>query len=63
MIKKILIFFFCLYSLNSLAEEEANFSIWLNDFKFKAIKLGISKKTVNRTFKNTKYLKKVIIYS
>ena len=62
MIKKILIFFFCLYSLNSFAEEEANFNIWLNDFKSKAIKLGISKKTVNRTFKNTKYLKKVIIY-
>jgi len=54
--------------LNSLlcnlsnAEINEDFKLWLNNFKVVAIKKGISEQTVNLTFKNVKYLEKVIVY-
>ena len=41
---------------------EIDFNIWLNKFKIRALKKGISEETINNSFKNAKYLKQVIKY-
>ena len=53
-----------LLSNNSLSygSETQNFSVWLNQFKKKAISQGISKSTVDAALKNAIFLPKVIEY-
>jgi len=41
---------------------EIDFNIWLNKFKIRALKKGISEETINSSFKNVKYLEQVIKY-
>ena len=62
MIKKFLIFFLLINPNFSYSAESENFEIWLKKFKIKAIESGISKKTITNSFKNIKYLEKVIEY-
>ena len=46
----------------SLNAKNHNFSIWLDNFKIKAIKSGISTEVVNDVMSNAKFLPKVIEY-
>ncbi len=46
----------------SLFANPSDFNIWLEDFKNKANKEGISVSTLNKTLKNVKFLPKVIEY-
>ncbi len=46
----------------STAYANEDFNLWLQDFKKSAIKKGISKKTVDETMKDAKFLSKVIEY-
>ena len=62
MIKKILLIFLLTYPQFSYSNVEIDFNIWLNKFKIRALKKGISEETINNSFKNTKYLKQVIKY-
>ena len=48
--------------LNTAQSNSPEFSLWLNDFKMTASEQGISKKTINTTLANVKYLPKVIEY-
>ena len=59
--------FFIFYMLLSLSSAEAqltesNFREWLSEYKIFALKKGISKKTIDLAFKNTKYIEKIIVY-
>ncbi len=56
----VLTFFFLNLSWAELSS--SGFKIWLEDFKTQAIKKGISQKTIDITFKNAKFLEKVISY-
>jgi len=59
---KILIFSFFV-TLNAHANlSQEGFDIWIKSYKEYAHKKGISKKTINSTLKNAKFLEKVIIY-
>jgi len=49
-------------SLLHASQIQDDFEKWLESYKIFAIKKGISKETVNITFKNVKYLAKVIKY-
>jgi len=62
MIKKLLLIFFLTYPQFSYSNVEIDFNIWLNKFKIKALKKGISEETINNSFKNAKYLEQVIKY-
>ncbi len=62
MLKNILIILLLTYSQILHSSELDDFNNWLNKFKLRAIKTGISKTTVNNSFKNVKYLEKVIQY-
>ena len=62
MIKKLLLIFLLTYPQFSYSNVEIDFNIWLNKFKIRALKKGISEETINNSFKNTKYLKQVIKY-
>ena len=62
MIKKLLLIFLLTYPQFSYSNVEIDFSIWLNKFKIRALKKGISEETINNSFKNAKYLKQVIKY-
>ena len=62
MIKKILLIFLLTYPQFSYSNVEVDFNIWLNKFKIRALKKGISEETINNSFKNAKYLKQVIKY-
>ena len=44
------------------ANTPEDFNLWLENFKEKAVSKGISKKTVNLTMQNVKFLPKVIEY-
>ncbi|MAK12405.1 MAG: lytic transglycosylase [Candidatus Pelagibacter sp.] len=55
----ILLFFLCLTSISHSNEE---FNKWLTSYKLYAIDKGISKKTVDEAFKNTKLLSRIISY-
>ena len=55
-----LFFFFLSPSWAELSS--SGFKIWLEDFKIQAIKKGISQETIDITFKNAKFLEKVISY-
>ena len=55
----ILLFFLCLTSISHSNEE---FNKWLTNYKLYAIDKGISKKTVDEAFKNTKLLSRIISY-
>lgn len=62
MIKKLLLIFLLTYPQFSYSNVEVDFNIWLNKFKIRALKKGISEETINNSFKNAKYLKQVIKY-
>ena len=62
MLKKILLIFILIFPQTSFSTEETDFNIWLEKFKIIALKKGISKETINNSFKNTKYLEQVIKY-
>ena len=62
MIKKLLLIFLLAYPQFSYSNAEIDFNIWLNKFKIRALKKGISEETINNSFKNAKYLKQVIKY-
>ena len=62
MIKKLLLIFLLTYPQFSYSNVEIDFNIWLNKFKTRALKKGISEETINNSFKNAKYLKQVIKY-
>jgi len=47
---------------SSISKSDEKFSTWLENYKKYAINQGISKKTVNEAFKNTKLLKRIISY-
>ena len=59
MIKKLLVIFLLIYPQFSHSSEEIDFNIWLDKFKIKALKKGISEKTITNSFKNAKYLKRI----
>ena len=48
--------------LSSSALSDENFNTWLENYKKYAVNQGISKKTVDQAFKNTKLLKRIISY-
>ena len=56
------IIFFLLIPSTFLSAQNAEFKLWLNDFKLKAINTGISKKVVNDVMSGASYLPKVIEY-
>jgi len=62
MIKKLLLIFLLTYPQFSYSNVEIDFDIWLNKFKIRALKKGISEETINSSFKNAKYLEQVIKY-
>jgi len=62
MIKKLLLIFFLIYPQFTYSNVEIDFNIWLNKFKIRALKKGISEETINSSFKNAKYLEQVIKY-
>ena len=62
MIKKLLLIFLLTYPQFSYSNVEIDFNIWLNKFKIRALKKGISEETIKNSFKNTKYLEQVIKY-
>ena len=62
MIKKLLLIFLLVYPQFSYSNVEIDFNTWLNKFKIRALKKGISEETINNSFKNAKYLKQVIKY-
>ena len=41
---------------------EENFETWLSAYKESALKKGVSQKTIDTAFKNTKFLEQVIKY-
>ena len=57
-----LIFIFNIFLISEISAQEQDFSIWLNTFKTKAIKSGVSKKVVEDVMSNAKFLPKVIEY-
>ena len=57
-----LIFIFKIFLISEIDAQEQDFSIWLNTFKTKAIKSGISKKVVEDVMSDVKFLPKVIEY-
>ena len=57
-----LIFIFNIFLISEISAQEQDFSIWLNTFKTKAIKSGISKKVVEDVMSDVKFLPKVIEY-
>ena len=57
-----LIFIFNIFLISEIDAQEQDFSIWLNTFKTKAIKSGISKKVVEDVMADAKFLPKVIEY-
>ena len=63
MLKNIIIIIILNFSYFQLAyPKEPNFNQWLNTFKDKAVKSGISKKVVNDVMSDAKFLPKVIEY-
>ena len=44
----------------SFSSEEEHFSIWLNQFRDKVLREGVSQETINKTFKNIYLSTKVI---
>ncbi len=57
-----LIFIFNIFLISEIDAQEQDFGIWLNTFKTKAIKSGISKKVVEDVMSDAKFLPKVIEY-
>ena len=57
-----LIFIFNIFLISEIDAQEQDFSIWLNTFKTKAIKSGISKGVVEDVMSDAKFLPKVIEY-
>jgi membrane-bound lytic murein transglycosylase B len=62
MIKKLLLVFLLTYPQFSYSNVEIDFNTWLNKFKIRALNKGISEETIDNSFKNAKYLEKVIKY-
>ena len=62
MFKQLILIFLIIFPQFSYSGENIDFNIWLDGFKVKAMKEGISQKTINKAFLNNKYLKKVIEY-
>ncbi len=62
---KTLLFYLILSFLflnNIFSSKAEDFNTWLESYKTFALSKGISQKTINKTFKNVKYLEKVIMY-
>ncbi len=63
---KIIIFFLAtnllIVSLTFKTNAQENFDTWISSYKEYALKKGISKKTIDTTFKNVKFLEQVIKY-
>ena len=57
-----LIFIFNIFLISEIDAQEQDFSTWLNTFKTKAIKSGVSKKVVEDVMSDAKFLPKVIEY-
>ena len=57
-----LIFIFNIFLIPEISAQEQDFSIWLNTFKTKAIKSGVSKTVVEDVMSDAKFLPKVIEY-
>ena len=57
-----LIFIFNIFLISEICAQEQDFNNWLNTFKTKAIKSGISKKVVEDVMSDAKFLPKVIEY-
>ena len=51
----------CFIATNAHAYDADEFALWLNDFKQEAKVADISSKTIKATFKNAKYLPRVIV--
>ena len=62
MIKRFLFILIVLFPQTSFSNNNDDFKVWLEEFKVLAIEKGISEETVNLTFKNARYLPKVIEY-
>ena len=62
MIKKLLFIFLLISPQFLYSSENTDFNIWLENFKLRAQNEGISKKTINISLKNAKFLEKVIKY-
>ena len=62
LISLLILFGFSIINQTSLAFGEETFDDWLNTYKKKAIKKGISQNTLNLAFKNVKFLDQVIKY-
>ena len=61
---RFLIIFICfqIYLVNNSLSASKNFNDWLNDFKIKAVKSGVSKTVVDDVMSNAIFLPKVIEY-
>ena len=60
--KKLFLILLLIYPQLSRSEDNVDFGIWLKEFKITALAEGISQKTINNSFKNVKFLEKVIKY-
>ena len=58
-----LIFYLMLaFNFAGAATEDGSFNKWLSEYKTFALEKGISQKTIDLTFANTKYIEKIIVY-
>ncbi len=57
-----IILIYSIFTFNTSLANNNEFNVWLKDFKLKAIKEGISEKTIENTMSDVKFLSKVIEY-
>ena len=62
MLKKIIILLIFFNLDIAYSSDISGFDTWLNKFKEFALSKGVSQETINKSFKNVKFLKKVIEY-
>ncbi|MEY2962695.1 MAG: hypothetical protein RL496_558, partial [Pseudomonadota bacterium] len=61
-VKKIFLALFFFFNFSLLQANPANFNLWLDNFKIKAKKEGISQKTIEDALSDVQYISKVIEY-
>lgn len=61
MFKKVILLVLLCFGLNAQAYDADDFAQWLHEFKLEAKAADISAKTIKATFKNAKYLPRVIV--